>query len=101
MQRAVRFLQHVEARLKQSQALAPGIDRGWDGGHRVERCCKRAPHPTPNAHSLRLGRRLHHLACGRIDAADHPSIIANDTLSLFAESFYYDPIVYQRLTFVS
>jgi len=86
MQRAVRFLQHVEARFEQPQALARGIGRDGTGGRCIERGCKRAPHPTPNAHSLRLGRRFHHLACGGIDAADHPAIVANDTLSLFAES---------------
>jgi hypothetical protein len=86
MQRAVRFLQHVEARLQQPQALARGIGRGGAGGRRIERGCKRAPHPAPDAHSFSLGRRFHHLACGGIDAADHPAIVANDTLSLFAES---------------
>lgn len=38
-------------------------------------------------------------------AGSTPRIIhrssANDTLSSFAESFYYDIIVYQKLTFVS
>jgi hypothetical protein len=101
MQRAVRFLQHVEARFEQPQALVRGIGRGGAGGRRIERSRKRAPHPTPDAHPLRLGRRFHHLAGGGINAADHPSIIADDTLSLFAESVYYDTIVYQRLTFVS
>ena len=101
MQRAVRFLQHVEACLEQPQALTRGIRRGGASRRRIERGCERAPHPTPNAYSLRLGRRLHHLACGGIDTADHPAIITDDTLSLFAESVYYDTIVYQKLTFVS
>jgi hypothetical protein len=94
MQRAVRFLQHVEARLEQPQPLARGIGRGGAAGSGIERSRKGAPHPPSNAHSLRLRRRFHHLACGGIDAADHPSIIGNDTLSFFAESFYYDTIVY-------
>ena len=86
MQRAVRFLQHVEARLDEPHALAQGIDRGRAAGGRIECSRERAPHPAPNAHALRLRRRFHHLARGGIDAADHPSIIANDTLSIFAES---------------
>lgn len=101
MQRAVRFLHHVEARLDEPQALVHGIGGGGASGSRIERSRKRAPHPATHAHSLRLRRRFHHPARGRIDAADHPSIIANDTLSIFAESFYYDIIVYQKLTFVS
>ncbi len=93
MQCAVRFLQHIEARLQQPQALVRGIGGGGAVGSRIERSRKRAPHPAPDAHSLRLRRRFHHLAGGGIDAADHPPIIADDTLSNFAESFYYDIIV--------
>ncbi len=93
MQRAVRFLQHVETRLEQLQTLPRGIGRGGASGSRIERSRKRAPHPAPDAHSLRLRRRFHHPAGGGIDAADHPPIIADDTLSNFAESFYYDIIV--------
>jgi len=76
MQRAMRFLQHVEARLEQPQALARGVGRRRGAGSRIERSRKRAPHPVAHAHSLRLRRRFHHLARGGIDAADHPSIIA-------------------------
>ncbi|MBV9235360.1 MAG: hypothetical protein JOZ94_05975 [Xanthobacteraceae bacterium] len=101
MQRAVRFLHHVEARLDQAQACVHGVNGGGASGFRVERSRERAPHPVAHAHSLRLRRRFHYLARSGIDAADHPSIIANDTLSIFAESFYYDIIVYQKLTFVS
>jgi hypothetical protein len=101
MQCAVRFLYHVEARLNEAQALVHGVGGGGATCSRVERSRKRAPHPATHAHSLRLRRRFHHSARGGIDAADHPSIIANDTLSIFAESFYYDIIVYQKLTLVS
>ena len=94
MQRAVRFLHHVEARLDQAQAFVHGVSGGGARGCRVERSRKRAPHPATHAHSLRLCRRFHHSARGGIDAADHPSIIAYDALSIFAESFYYDIIVY-------
>jgi hypothetical protein len=94
MQRAVRFLHHVEARLDQPQALVHGIGGGRASGSRIERRRKRAPHPATHAHSFRLRRRFHYFARGGIDAADHPSIIAYDTLSIFAESFYYDIIVY-------
>ena len=86
MQRAVRFLQYVKARLGEPHALGQGIDRGGAAGGRIERSRERASHPAPDAHALRLRRRFHHLARGGIDAADHPSIIANDTLSIFAES---------------
>ncbi len=101
MQRAVRFLHHVEARLDQPQARVRGIGDGGAGVSRIERSRKRTPHPATHAYSLRLRRRFYHLARGKIDTADHPSIIAYDTLSIFAESFYYDIIVYQKLTFVS
>ncbi len=101
MQRAVRFFHHVEARLDQPQARVRGIGGGGAGASRIERGRKRASHPATHAHSLRFRRRFHHSARGGIDTADHPSIIAYDTLSIFAESFYYDIIVYQKLTFVS
>jgi hypothetical protein len=94
VQRAVRFLQHVEARLNEPQALARSFGRRGTGGCRIECCRKGAPHPMPNTHPFRLGCRFHHLPCGRIDTADHPAIITDDTLSLFAESVYYDTIVY-------
>jgi hypothetical protein len=94
MQRAVRFLHHVEARLDQPQALVHGIGGGRASGSRIERRRKRAPHPATHAHSFRLRRRFHYFARGGIDAADHPSIIAYDTLSIFAESFHYEIIVY-------
>lgn len=101
MQRAVRFLHHVEARLDQPQTRVHGIGGGGGGGSRIKRSRKRASHPATHAHPLRLRRRFHHSARGGIDAADHPSIIAYDTLPIFAESFSYDIIVYQKLTFVS
>jgi hypothetical protein len=101
MQGAVRFFHHVEARLDEPQARVGGIGGGGAGVSRIERSRKRAPDPATHAHSLRLRRRFHDFARGGIDAADHPSIIAYDTLSMFAESFSYDIIVYQKLTIVS
>jgi hypothetical protein len=90
----MRFLHHVEACLDEPQPRVHGIGGGWATGSRIEGSRKRAPHPATHAYSLRFRRRFYHLARGKIDAADHPSIIANDTLSIFAESFYYDIIVY-------
>ena len=85
MQRAVGVLQHLKPRFEQAYPLVQAVHRGSARPGRAERGRKRATDPASKAHALGLCGRLYHLARRGIDAADHPSIVGNDTTS-FAES---------------
>lgn len=85
MQGAVGVLQHLKPRFEQARPLAQTVHRGSAPSGRAERGRKRATDPASKADTFSLRSRLYHLARRGVDAADHPSIVGNDTTS-FAES---------------